>query len=95
MNSRQQFVLSIAGLCQMRYKATRELVPGSLSVHLLRDSGKIYGAIQTGRHQFYGQEDSKPKYLTSTADFTHLWIVEDGQWKLRRILSYNHVEANF
>lgn len=89
-NSKDSFIQSIVGLCNMTYRPSRELDEKSLNVHILRENGKIYGAIQNGKHRFYGQEANGSKYLTSTADFTHLWIIEDGSWKLKRVLSYNH-----
>ena len=64
-----------------------------MSIHLLRNGGEIYGAIQNGKHRFYGEENNRPKYLTSTADFTHLWVIEEENWKLKRVLSFNHKEA--
>ncbi|MCH2044440.1 MAG: nuclear transport factor 2 family protein [Saprospiraceae bacterium] len=93
MNSGTQFLQSIAGLCQMNYKATRELEENSLAIHLLKNNGELYGAIQTGKHRFYGEE-GKSKYLTSTAEFTHLWILEANEWKLKRVLSFNHQAAD-
>ena len=90
--SKKAFVQSISGLCQLTYKPTRVLDKNSLTIHLLRNNGKIYGAIQSGKHKFYGEEENRPKYLTSTADFIHLWIIEEGSWKLKRVLSYNHQE---
>lgn len=94
MDSRAQFLQSIVGLCQMNYKATRELDENSLTIHLLKNNGALYGAIQTGKHRFYGEEEGKPKHLTSTAEFTHLWILEMNEWKLKRVLSFNHQAAN-
>jgi hypothetical protein len=91
-NSKELFIHSISELCKMTYRPSRELDEKSLEVHILKDNGKIYGAIQNGIHRFYGEEENKPKYLTSTADFTHLWIIEDGNWKLKRVISYNHRE---
>lgn len=94
IGSQESFLQSISGLCNLDYKPTRELEPGSLSVYILRNEGRVYGAIQMGRHRFYAKEADKPKYLTSTADFTHLWIIEDGRWKLKRVLSYNHRKSD-
>ena len=91
-NSKEFFIQSISELCKLDYKPTRELDKNSMEIHLLRDNGKVYGAIQNGVHKFYGEEENRPKYLTSTAEFTHLWIIEEGIWKLRRVLSYNHEE---
>lgn len=93
MKSKAQFLLAIAGLCQLNYKASRELDPKSLDVFPLYENGKLYGAVQNGTHRFFEETGSKPKHLTSTARFTHLWILENNQWKLRRVLSYDHVVA--
>lgn len=92
--SKENFILGISGLCHMDYKATRELAQNSLAIHPLYNNGQLYGAIQTGEHLFYGQKGEAPKYLTSTAKFTHLWILEAGDWKLKRVLSYDHVPAS-
>ena len=92
--SQDAFIQGIAGLCHMSYKPTRELAPNSMTINLLRNNGEIYGVIQSGEHRFYGEEEGKPKYLTSTAQFTHLWIMEDDAWKLKRVLSYNHIPAD-
>ncbi len=90
MTSKEIFIKGIAGLCHMNYKPTRELDESSLEVHLLKNNGQLYGAIQKGEHAFYGEEEGKPKYLTSTAKFTHVWILEEGAWRLKRVLSYDH-----
>lgn len=89
--SKEAFLRSVTGLCKLDYKPTRELDANSLEVHLLKNNGTLYGAIQSGTHRFYGQKGNEPKYLTSTAKFTHLWILEGGDWKLKRVLSYDHV----
>jgi len=78
------------GLCKLSYKARRELVEESLEVFPLNKNGVLYGAIQTGRHNFYATEKDKPEYLTSTAVFTHVWLLENGHWRLKRVLSYDH-----
>lgn len=90
LTSKEIFIKGIASLCHMNYKATRELDVSSLEVHLLKNNGQLYGAIQKGNHSFYGEEAGKPKYLTSTAKFTHVWILEEGKWMLKRVLSYDH-----
>lgn len=85
------FVESIRnGLCKMNYKAKRVLVDGSMQVFPLHNNGVLYGAIQNAKHEFYAIEPNKPEYLTSFAMFTHLWILENGQWKLSRGLSFDH-----
>jgi len=91
LESKDFFIHNIPNLCKMNYKPIRVLVDNSLEVFPLFSSGKIYGAIQIGVHEFYGEEKDKPRYLTSTARFTHVWMIEGGDWKLKRILSYDHV----
>jgi len=71
-------------------KPIRKVAPESLEVFPLYASGKIYGAIQTGVHHFYIREKEKKDRWTSTAKFTHLWILENGSWQLTEVLSYDH-----
>ncbi len=93
LESKEMFIQNIPNLCKMDYKPIRVLVNNSLEVFPLFSNGRIYGAIQTGIHEFFGEKKGKPRYLTSTAKFTHVWIVEEGDWKLKRILSYDHVTS--
>jgi hypothetical protein len=89
--TKADFITSIRdGLCKMDYKARRELVENSLEVYPLENNGVLYGAIQTGSHRFYEVKDVKPDQLTSVAKFTHVWLLENGTWKLSRGLSYDH-----
>jgi hypothetical protein len=80
------------GLFKLNYKPRRELVDSSLEVYPLEKNGIVYGAVQTGMHRFYALEKDKPEYLTSTAKFTHIWMLENGSWKLSRAFSYDHKE---
>lgn len=89
-DSKAGFILNIKSLCTLSYKPRRELDPTSLEVFPLYNQGKLYGAIQSGVHKFYAKEVEKPEHLTSTARFTHLWILENDAWKLKRVLSYDH-----
>ena len=91
LESKDMFIKNIPNLCKMSYKPIRVLVEGNMNVFPLYSNGQLYGAIQTGIHEFYGEEKGKARYLTSTAKFTHVWLIEDGTWKLKRILSYDHV----
>ncbi len=92
--TKADFIASIRdGLCKMDYKARRELVENSLEVFPLENNGEIYGAIQTGNHRFYALEKDNPEYLTSEARFTHVWLLENGLWKLSRGLSYDHISS--
>jgi CubicO group peptidase (beta-lactamase class C family) len=90
-NSKADFVYSIKeGLCKMDYKATRQLQKGSTEIFPLKKNGNLYGAIQNGTHLFYALESDSVKYVSSIAKFTHLWILEDDIWKLKRSLSFDH-----
>ncbi len=62
----------------------RELVEGSLEIYPINN----YGAVETGLHTFYHFEDGKQ--IEGTFKFIHLWKYENGQWKISRIISYDH-----
>lgn len=89
--SKTAFISSIRdGLCKLNYTPRRELMEDSLEVYPLKNKDVLYGAIQMGIHRFYANEKDKPEYLTSTAKFTHIWKLENSEWKLSRVLSYDH-----
>lgn len=71
-------------------KPIRKLIEGSLEVYPLYENGKLYGAIQKGIHDFYIKEPNKELYKTSSAKFTHVWVLKNNQWILKRVLSYDH-----
>ncbi|MEQ8523163.1 hypothetical protein [Gracilimonas sp.] len=60
----------------------------------MKDNGELYGAIQRGEHEFYILEPGKEMYKTGFARFTHLWLLEDGEWILKRVLSYDHKDPD-
>ncbi len=61
-------------------------MPESLKVYPIQN----YGAIETGTHTFYAVKQGEPDRLTETGQFAHFWKQENGQWKLSRVLSYDH-----
>lgn len=65
-------------------KLSRELVKASLEVHPIKD----YGAIQIGSHQFKHIENGKLEI--GTFKFLMIWQKKDGQWKISRVISYDH-----
>lgn len=90
-NSKSAFINSIQnGLCKLNYKPKRVLVENSLEVYSLKNNGTLYGAIEIGIHHFYAIEKDSSEYLTSIAKFSHIWILENGNWKLSKGLSYDH-----
>ena len=92
---RDAFVGRIADGCANRkpeaqQPAKRILVPGSLEVYPLYNNGQLYGAIQHGVHTFEFLNDQGEYQKGDIAKFTHVWVLEDDTWKVRRELSYDH-----
>lgn len=89
--SKSEFVNNINGIRELPFKTWRTLIPESMEVFPMYDDRQVlYGAIQNGTHDFYQQNEGEAARKTNTARFTHLWIVENGDWKLKRVLSYDH-----
>jgi len=62
----------------------RDLVKGSMEVYPIND----YGAVETGLHTFCHDENGKQD--CGTFKFMHLWQKKEGQWKITRVVSYDH-----
>ncbi len=94
-NGKDVFIQQIASGCD-NWKdkgpqpAKRNLVPGSLEVYPLHKNGTLYGAIQHGVHNFEFLNENKEYQQGDIAKFTHVWILDEEHWKLKRELSYNH-----
>ena len=71
-------------------KPIRKLTKGSLVVFPMYRNGELYAAIQKGKHNFYLRSEGKEDIFTSSADFTHVWLLEGDKWILGDVLSYNH-----
>jgi len=71
-------------------KPIRKVDENSLEVFPLYNNGTLYGVIQTGIHHFYIREPNKKDLATSSAKFTHVWLLENGNWLLKEVLSFNH-----
>jgi len=71
----------------------RILIENSLEVYPLHKDGKLYGAVQHGIHRFEFLNEKKEYQKGDTAKFTHIWILEDKEWKIKREISYDH-QAN-
>src|SRR5512141_1045116 len=85
------FVDDIAKHCEriekgVDFRARRELVKGSMAVYPLNK----YGAVETGRHNFYAIEEGKPDRMTESAQFLQIWKKDGDKWKLARVVSYDH-----
>jgi ketosteroid isomerase-like protein len=75
---------NFANTFKKEFKLTRQLVRGSLEVHPLKE----YGAIEIGAHQFRHIENGKEEI--GTFKFVMIWQKKDGQWKISRVISYDH-----
>ncbi len=89
--SGKEFLDQVAKGCELQkagtnFKARRELVPGTMTVYVLNH----YGAMQMGTHRFYALQDGKPDRLTETGKFIDIWVQDGTEWKLARVISYDH-----
>lgn len=70
--------------------AKRILIDNSLEVFPLYKNGQLYGAIQHGIHRFEFLNSENLYQKGDTAKFTHVWVLEDDHWRIKRELSYDH-----
>jgi len=89
-SGKQAFTASIKNnICGNPNKVKRELVPNSMKVYPLYNNNVLYAFIQEGEHEF--SELSNGKWIKgSRAKFTMLWILDGKDWKMKRVLSYDH-----
>ena len=80
-------------LCGGASKLRREIVPDTVRWSILRNGEVIYGAIVAGEHLFYVREPGKAEFLDGRARFLSLWLLNNGAWKMARLLSYDHGPA--
>ena len=66
-------------------KVRRELLPGTLEVYPMDG----YGAVEMGVHRFYDAKSAHSE-PTGEARFVHLWQNTNGEWKITRVISYDH-----
>jgi hypothetical protein len=93
VSNKKDFIHNLRnGLCisPEKYQSRRELLPESTEIFPLYKNKILYGANQTGIHKFYETMAGKKERFASKARFTHLWMLENGNWKLTRSLSYAH-----
>ena len=73
-----------------KYQSRRELFSSSTEIFPLYKNDTIYGAIQNGAHRFYETIAGKEENFASSAKFSNVWLLENGQWKLTKSLSFDH-----
>jgi hypothetical protein len=82
------------GLCgKPNYLLRREAIADTVKVYPLRKNGVTYGAVISGDHYFYINDNGKPEYRDGVAKFFHVWLVKHGTWKMARVISYDHRDA--
>lgn len=84
VRSYSETVEAFKGLFEADYVLNRQLVIGSLEVYPIKD----FGAIETGRHTFCHVENGEQ--ICGTFKFVHIWVMQNGQWKITRIITYDH-----
>ena len=62
----------------------RDLIKGTLEVYPIPG----YGAIEIGQHRFCHLENGKQD--CGNFKFVHIWQNKNGEWKISRIVSYDH-----
>lgn len=82
---------NICGRPGMRIR--REAIADSMHFYPMRDGEKLYGAIVSGEHRFYERPNGGWEVLTGQARFTHMLLLQEGQWKVARVLSFAHGPA--
>ncbi len=70
-------------------KVTRELVPGSLEIYPMQG----YGAVEIGTHRFH-HPGARDHDALGEAKFVILWRYQDGAWKVARVISFDHHQAD-
>lgn len=75
-------------------KPIRKVIESSLEVFPLYNDGVLYGAIQSGDHQFYIREKNREDVLGGRATFTSVWLKKNDSWLLSDVLSYDHKPSN-
>ncbi len=80
--------------CEQKIYLERRLITESMKIFPLYKKGQLYGAVQTGDHDFYIKDQNGALKLVETATFTTLWMKRGEDWKMSRALSYNHVSVD-
>ncbi|MBE4947966.1 serine hydrolase [Chryseobacterium culicis] len=91
--NKEKFIIDFKnGLCKSpeTFQLKRVLVKNSTEIFPMYKDGKIYAAIQNGDHLFYERAGNQAEKLVGEAKFTHLWMLENAEWKLKNSLSFNH-----
>jgi hypothetical protein len=81
-----------SGICSKTgWRLRREAVAGTVKVFPINN----YGALLSGEHLFYIIETGKKERLDGLAKFMHVWQFKNNEWKMSRVLSYDHGPAPY
>lgn len=87
-NGKDAFIASVKNnICNGTNKVKR--VSDSMSVYPLSGNGQLYGAVQEGVHSFYHWENNT-WVKSGSARYLHVWLLDNGNWLLKRVVSYDH-----
>lgn len=67
----------------------RALRAETLQVRAIGD----WGVMQSGTHDFFGRDDEGNDILLETGVFMHLWEKDGEDWRIARVISYDHKPA--
>lgn len=83
------------GLCSDlgKFRLRREIVDGSGKTNPMMKNDRVYGVLMTGKHLFYLSQNGEKERADGLAEYADLWLLQDGQWKMARVFSYNHGPA--
>ena len=92
--SGQEFVTGYTKQCEARkakdaWHTRRELILETFHV----DPIPGFGAMATGEHYFYERQGEGLEKRVGKASFAVVWKLQDGVWKLHRVLSYSDAPA--
>lgn len=90
---KSSFVTSLTtGFCaNPDRRLRREQIEGTVKVFPMDN----IGGLITGEHIFYINETGKKEYLDGYGKFMQLWLYDKGEWRMSRILSYDHGPAPY
>jgi ketosteroid isomerase-like protein len=95
---RDALAMSFArNICSQRdsFHLRRQAVPASIRLYPMQDGDKAYGMVISGDHLFYVGRKGKKEHAEGLAKFFHLWVFENGEWRMKRIISYDHQPAPY
>lgn len=89
-SGKQAFLDSMKNnICGGTDKVKREKSNNTMYVFPLFNQNELYGAIQEGNHDFYSWINGSWKKV-GTARYSILWILENKDWKMKRVFSFDH-----